>query len=110
MITENGVARITDFGIAQIIAEPGVAIGNGSTTSRQEDARYKSPEQVDHRFFKLKKSEVRKESDVYSFGMTAYEVFLSACIENPSQQMVTFAILRFSSGSSHTKESPRNSH
>jgi len=63
MFSNRGIAKIADFGIAQIITEPrltrtGIAVGT---------PKYMSPEQV-----RGKNLDIR--SDIYSLGTTMYEV------------------------------------
>jgi serine/threonine protein kinase len=62
MYSSYGVAKIADFGIAQIISEPrltrtGIAVGT---------PKYMSPEQVRGRALDIR-------SDIYSLGITIYE-------------------------------------
>ena len=75
MITGEGVARIGDFGITAIITDPTVVERSTATTSKLGITRYMAPELLNPQAFGLTHSNPSKESDVYSFGMTTYEVF-----------------------------------
>ena len=67
LITEDGKACIGDFGIWEIINASLVAAQTGTTTRQGGATRYMAPEQLTESF-------TGKESDVYSFAITAYEV------------------------------------
>ena len=75
MITGEGVARIGDFGITAIITDPAVVERSNATTSKSGVTRYMAPELLNPQDFGLTHSNPSKESDIYSFGMTTYEVF-----------------------------------
>ena len=77
MITEDGDARLGDFGITAIITDPTVVERDSMTTSKPGVTRYMAPELLNPQQFGFKHSNPSKESDVYSFAMTAYEVFYS---------------------------------
>ena len=74
MINEDGAACIGDFGIADIISDPRVTGQHGTTARKQGTIRYMAPEQVHPKKFNMENSDAVKESDVYSFIMTAYRV------------------------------------
>ena len=77
MITEEGIARIGDFGVKTIITDPTVVERNNTSTFKQGVTRYMAPELLDPQEFGLTHSKPSKEGDVFSFAMTAYEVFPS---------------------------------
>ena len=84
MITEEGDARLGDFGIRGIITDSTVAERGGVTDFESGVTRYLAPELLNPQFG-LPDSNPSKESDVYSFAMTAYEVFSSylvTCVTN----------------------------
>ena len=74
LITGDGTALICDFEITRIITNPAVTGQCTVASCRIGVVRYMAPEQVNPRSLGLSSSEARKESDVYSFAMTAYEV------------------------------------
>ena len=85
MITEEGNACIGDFGIAAIITDPAIVELDSMTTSKPGAVRYMAPELLAPFQFNLADRGPSKESDVYSFAMTAYEVFfpcLAVCVAN----------------------------
>lgn len=67
LLTEGGIVKVTDFGIAKLrqpdSGETVTQGGQGGTL------KYMSPEQISNI------SEVDARSDLYSIGMTAYEMF-----------------------------------
>jgi len=60
----------------RIITGPTAERG-GMTTSKPGTTRYLAPELLDPLYFGFEHSNPSKESDVYSFAVTAYEVFYS---------------------------------
>ena len=78
MINEDGDARLGDFGVTGIITDPTVVERDSMTTSKPGDTRYMAPELLDPHQFGFKQSNPSKESDVFSFAMTAYEVSISS--------------------------------
>lgn len=74
LITAKGTACIGDFEIAKIVTDPLVTAQCGATTCRRGIIRYMAPEQINPRRVGMTSSAAVKESDVYSFAMTAYEV------------------------------------
>lgn len=80
MITEKGAACLGDFGITGIITDPAVVERNVVTTSKPGVTRYMAPELLDPPQFGSKHSNPSRESDVYSFAMTAYEVPYSSIL------------------------------
>lgn len=87
LITEDGKACIGDFGIWEIINASLVAAQTGTTTRQGGATRYMAPEQLTESF-------TGKESDVYSFAITAYEVrpfrirASSSILHSPRSQVV----------------------
>ena len=77
LITEEGDARIGDFGITAIISDPDVVERTNLATSSPGVIRYMAPELLNPKQFGLKRSNPSKETDVYSFAMTSYKVFSS---------------------------------
>lgn len=77
LITEGGTARIGDFGITGIITDPTVVEPRCTTGSRSPGlVRYMAPELLNPSQFNLANGNPSKESDIYSFAMTAFEVRL----------------------------------
>ena len=74
LITEEGNARLGDFGITGVITDPTVVEPGSTTTSKPGVVRYMAPELLNPSQFGLTNSNPSKESDVYSLAMTAYEV------------------------------------
>ena len=68
-----------------------------TTISRPEVTRYMAPELLDPQQFGLSQSNPSKESDVYSFAMTAYEV-LSSCLVARVTDVRLLPMTRFSPG------------
>ena len=77
LITEEGHARLGDFGIIRIITDPTLVERDSVTSSTPGASRYMAPELLDPHQFRFKHTNPSKESDVHSFAMTAYEVFCS---------------------------------
>jgi len=73
LITEEGNARLGDFGITGIITDPTVVEPGSTTTSKPGVVRYMAPELLNPTQFSLANSNPSKESDVYSLAMTAFE-------------------------------------
>jgi serine/threonine protein kinase len=69
LVTEDGVVKILDFGIAKIVAHPLGMTGLKPTSSRNAamTLRYASPEQL-HRTLS------GRSSDLYTLGVVAYEL------------------------------------
>ena len=86
LITRKGTACIGDFGIAQIINDPLVAVQSGTATRQHGGIRYMAPE-------RLEKSITGKKSDVHSFAITAYEV-CSFCIGAHANNLFYLPVLR----------------
>ena len=77
LIGEEGIARLGDFGITVIIADPTVWEPRCATGSRSRGlVRYMAPELLNPSQFNLENGNPSKESDVYSFAMTVFEVRL----------------------------------
>lgn len=77
LISGEGVARLSDFVICRIITDPTVVEPGSTTTSKPGSARYIAPELLNPSQFGLIASNPTKESDAYSFVMTAYGVYSS---------------------------------
>ena len=74
LIDKDGAARLVDFGITAVITNPTTVEASGTTLSRSRVIRYEAPELLDPGQFNLQDSNPTKESDIYSFSVTAYEV------------------------------------
>ena len=74
LVPEEGTARICDFEIARIAANPAVTGQCTVATCRKGVTRYMAPEQVKPKSLGMSSGEAVKESDVYSFAMTTYKV------------------------------------
>ena len=61
-----------------IITDPILVERSSATTSKPGVTRYMAPELLNPQEFGLTHSNPSKESDIYSFGMTTYEVFSSS--------------------------------
>ena len=77
LITEEGDACLGDFGVAAILTDPSVVERDSTTTAKKGAVHYMSPELLNPPRFGLERSNHSKESDVFSFAMTTYEVFPS---------------------------------
>ena len=73
MITEDGVARLADFGISSLATNPSID-NSGSMSVHNRKVCYMAPEQLEPSTFNRESANATKESDVHSFAMTAYEV------------------------------------
>ncbi|KAF9644383.1 kinase-like protein [Thelephora ganbajun] len=80
LISEGGIARLGDFGIAGVITDPTIVEPGNTTTSEPGIVRYMAPELLNLSQFNLSNSNPSKESDVFSFATTTYEVFSSHTI------------------------------
>ena len=74
LISDDGIARLGDFGIVGVITDPTVVEPGSTTTSKPGVVRYMAPELLNPPQFGLSNSNPSKESDVYSLAMTVYEV------------------------------------
>ena len=75
LVTEEGNACLGDFGVTAIVINRAVVEPQSMTTSKPGTVRYMAPELLNPPQFGLTNSDPSKESDIYSFAMTAYEVF-----------------------------------
>lgn len=85
MIDNNGHARLTDFGLLEMISEES-SCGSGGAAS----IRWMSPELLVPGQFGLEESHPTKESDCYALGMVIYEVLSG---ETPFAQYVGPVVL-----------------
>ena len=74
MIGEDDTARLADFGFRCFIADPSIEVPDTETFYLPKGVCYMAPELLNPSQFHLPNSSPVKESDVYSFAMTAYEV------------------------------------
>ena len=77
LVTEEGNACLGDFGIAAIITDLSVMERDSTTTTKKGAVHYMAPELLYPPRFGSKRSNHSKESDVFSFAMSTYEVFPS---------------------------------
>ena len=97
LIDKNGIARLGDFGITGVITDPTV-IDPGRTTSSQPGVvRYMAPELLNPTQFHLQNGNPTKESDVFSFAMTTYEVssLYATCGHYLHRMFLTRSLLRY---------------
>jgi serine/threonine protein kinase len=83
MITKGGEACVGNFGIAGIITDSNSEGLESMTTSKPSVVRYMAPELLDPVKASFTRSNPPKESDIFSLGMTAYQVFFPhffACV------------------------------
>lgn len=73
-IDEQGVARIAEFSSATIILERDIAFEDIDESAESNVSRWCSPEILHPGSFGLTKEKATKASDMYAFGMLAYEV------------------------------------
>jgi len=73
LITKKGTACLGGFGIKGIITDPTV-VERGAMTTPIPVNYYMAPELLNPQQFGLAHSNPSRESDVYSFTMTAYMV------------------------------------
>ena len=76
MVSEDGRACLTDVGLTRIAGDlsSGTATTNTSTTDGDCTMRWCAPEILDPERFGFKRGGPTKKSDIYSMGMTIYEV------------------------------------
>jgi serine/threonine protein kinase len=75
IITPTGEVKILDFGIAKLLADSSKSLTK--TGSRMGTVLYMSPEQV-------KGQEVDRRSDIYSLGVTLFQMLTGRCPYNES--------------------------
>lgn len=73
-IDDQGVARIAEFASATMILESDIAFEDIDESVESNVSRYSSPEIINPGCFESTKTIVTKASDMYAFGMLAYEV------------------------------------
>ena len=76
-IDEQGTARITGFSSATIMVEPDIASEDIDESVDSSLSRWCSPEILHPGSFGSTKARATKASDMYAFGMLAYEVGLN---------------------------------
>ena len=74
LITEDGIARLGDFGMMGIITDPAIVEPGNTTVQKPGIVRYMAPELLNPKQFNLENGNPSKESDVYSLAITSYEV------------------------------------
>ena len=74
-----------------IITDPTVVERSSATTSKPGVTRYMAPELLNPQEFGLTHSNPSKESDIYSFGMTTYEVFSSSLMARVTDEHLPMA-------------------
>ncbi|KAF9791050.1 kinase-like domain-containing protein, partial [Thelephora terrestris] len=72
LIDDTRHDRLADFGLLKIISDPANPSSSSSCTPGGS-TRWMSPELIDPRWFKLKKSRPTESSDCYALGMVIYE-------------------------------------
>ena len=73
-IDERGSARIAGFAFATIALESGFTLEDVDEAVEPNASRWCSPEILHPDSFGLTRARLTKASDVYAFGMLAYEV------------------------------------
>lgn len=68
MITRNGVAKVTDFGLAQLVTSQNQKMNLTQAGTTMGTPWYMSPEQIQG-------EKVDHRSDLYSFGITCFHMF-----------------------------------
>jgi serine/threonine protein kinase len=91
MITREGVAKITDFGLARLAQQPEQKMNLTQVGTTMGTPWYMSPEQIQG-------SQLDHRSDQYSLGITCYQMF-SGRPPFPGRNAVTVAV-------QHLKEDP----
>ncbi|HUU12718.1 MAG TPA: protein kinase [Terriglobia bacterium] len=92
MLTRDGVAKLTDFGIARAVGVPGLT----RTGTALGTPAYMAPEQIQGH-------KVDQRSDIYSLGVTLYEMVAGRVpFEKPKDSDSDFQVLR-----AHIEEPPR---
>ncbi len=71
MVNDEGIAQLSDFGLATIGHD--LAIASGSMSNSGGNPRWLAPELMFPDLFNVTGKSTR-ESDLYAFGMTALEV------------------------------------
>jgi len=73
MINDEGIAQLSDFGLATVGHDLAIAIASGSTSNSGGNPRWLAPELMFPDLFNGT-GKSTPESDLYAFGMTALEV------------------------------------
>ena len=81
MIGEDDTARLADFGIIGVMIDP-IDESAASELYSSDRVRYTAPELLSPSQFHLPNSNPTKESDVYSFAMTAYQACSSLIVHD----------------------------
>jgi len=73
-VDDQGTARIAGFASATIILQPDIELEDIDESGESNVSRWCSPEILHPGGFELTKARATKASDMYAFGMLAYEV------------------------------------
>lgn len=92
MITRSSMAKVTDFGLAQLVQRTGQAMNLTQVGTTMGTPWYMSPEQIQGQ-------PLDQRSDQYSLGITCYQMF-AAQPPFPGRNAVTVAV-------QHLKEEPQ---
>ncbi|EMD39284.1 hypothetical protein CERSUDRAFT_152382 [Gelatoporia subvermispora B] len=75
LVNDQGIASITDFGLSSLYQENSRST---SSVGTQGSFRWMAPEILDPELFENEGGRARRESDVYSFALTMWEIFTGA--------------------------------
>jgi serine/threonine protein kinase len=79
MITDNHEACLADFGLMTLISDSLSAYAT-TTVQTRGTIRWMAPELLNPEDFGFDHCSPSRESDVYSFGMVIYEVWVLLCL------------------------------
>lgn len=79
-VDDQGTARIAGFASATVILRPDIVLEEIDESVESNVSRWCSPEILHPEGFGLTKARATKASDVYAFGMLAYEVGSAFCV------------------------------
>ncbi|KAF9644609.1 kinase-like protein [Thelephora ganbajun] len=74
-VDDRGTARIAGFASATVILQPDIALEDVDDSVESNVSRWCSPEILHPAGLGLTKARTTKASDIYSFGMLAFEIF-----------------------------------